>query len=67
VFRQEFITAILNHKGLLLFLSLLPQFVSPSAALPVGVQLLVLGLVHTVNCAIICGAVGIGSRRLART
>jgi len=64
VFRQGFITAVLNPKGLLLFLSLLPQFVSPSAALPVGVQLLVLGLVHTVNCAIIYSAVGIGAGRL---
>jgi threonine/homoserine/homoserine lactone efflux protein len=64
VFRQGFLTAVLNPKGLLLFLSLLPQFVTPSAAFPVGVQLLVLGVVHTVNCAIVYGAVGIGAGRL---
>ncbi len=64
VFRQGFLTAVLNPKGLLLFLSLLPQFVSPSAAFPVGLQLLVLGVVHTVNCAIVYSAVGIGAGRL---
>jgi threonine/homoserine/homoserine lactone efflux protein len=64
VFRQGFLTAVLNPKGLLLFLSLLPQFVTPSAAFPIGIQLLVLGLVHTVNCAVIYSAVGIGSARL---
>jgi len=64
VFRQGFLTAVLNPKGLLLFLSLLPQFVTTSAAFPVGIQLLVLGLVHTVNCAIVYSAVGIGSSRL---
>ena len=47
VLRQVFITAFFNPKGLVLFFSLLPQFVTPSAAWPVAGQLLVLGLVHT--------------------
>lgn len=54
----------MNPKGLVLFFSLLPQFVSPSAALPVGVQLLVLGLIHTFNCFVIYSAVGLGAGHL---
>ncbi len=61
VFRQGFLTAFLNPKGLLVFLSLLPQFVAASAALPVAAQLLVLGVVHTVSCMLVYGAVGLGS------
>jgi threonine/homoserine/homoserine lactone efflux protein len=64
VLRQGFLTAFLNPKGLALFLSLLPQFVTPSAALPVAVQLLVLGLVHTFNCLVVYGAVGLGAGHL---
>ncbi len=64
VLRQGFITAFLNPKGLVLFFSLLPQFVTPSAALPVAGQLLVLGLVHTFNCLVIYGAVGVGAGHL---
>jgi threonine/homoserine/homoserine lactone efflux protein len=62
--RQGFITAFLNPKGLVLFFSLLPQFVTPSAALPVAGQLLVLGLVHTFNCLVIYGAVGVSAGHL---
>ena len=64
VLRQGFLTAFLNPKGLLVFFSLVPQFVSPSAAFPVAVQLLVLGLVHTFNCLVIYGAVGLGAGSL---
>jgi threonine/homoserine/homoserine lactone efflux protein len=64
VLRQGFITAFLNPKGLVLFFSLLPQFVAPSAALPVAVQLLVLGMIHTFNCFVIYGAVGVGAGHL---
>ena len=64
VLRQGFITAFLNPKGLVLFFSLLPQFVTPSAALPVAGQLLVLGLVHTFNCFVVYGAVGLGAGHL---
>jgi threonine/homoserine/homoserine lactone efflux protein len=54
----------LNPKGLVLFFSLLPQFVTPSAAFPVAVQLLVLGLVHTFNCLVVYSAVGMGAGSL---
>jgi threonine/homoserine/homoserine lactone efflux protein len=64
VFRQGFLTAFLNPKGLVLFFSLLPQFVTPSAAFPVAVQLLVLGLVHTFNCLVVYSAVGMGAGSL---
>jgi threonine/homoserine/homoserine lactone efflux protein len=64
VLRQGFLTAFLNPKGLLVFFSLVPQFVSPSAAFPEAVQLLVLGLVHTFNCLVIYGAVGLGAGSL---
>jgi threonine/homoserine/homoserine lactone efflux protein len=64
VLRQGFLTAFLNPKGLLVFFSLVPQFVSPSAAFPVAVQLLVLGLVHTFNCLVIYGAVGLSAGSL---
>lgn len=61
VLRQGFLTAFLNPKGLLVFLSLLPQFVATSAVLPVAAQLLVLGLIHTVNCIVVYGAVGLSA------
>lgn len=52
----------LNPKVFLLFLALLPQFTNPSAAWPFPAQLLVLGLVHVANCAVIYSAVGLGAR-----
>ncbi|WP_219466070.1 LysE family translocator [Nonomuraea rhizosphaerae] len=52
VLRQSMLTALLNPKGLLLYLSLMPQFITPQAALPIGVQLAALGLLHVLNCAI---------------
>ncbi|WP_203735853.1 LysE family translocator [Paractinoplanes durhamensis] len=41
----------LNPKGLLIFLALLPQFTEPSAALPIAVQIGVLGLAFILTCA----------------
>jgi threonine/homoserine/homoserine lactone efflux protein len=42
----------LNPKGLLVFLALLPQFVSPHGRWPLAVQLGILGLVFTLSCAV---------------
>lgn len=42
----------LNPKGLLVFLALLPQFVSPRGSWPLPVQLGTLGLVFTLSCAV---------------
>ncbi|WP_419994595.1 LysE family translocator [Streptomyces boninensis] len=53
VLRQSLLTALLNPKGLLLYLALIPQFVSPAAALPLGVQTAVLGLLH-----VLCSSAG---------
>ena len=52
----------LNPKALLLFLALLPQFPDPAAAVPVGGQILLLGLVHVLGCALVYTGVGVGAR-----
>lgn len=44
-----------------MFLALVPQFVSDSAPLSDGVQLIVLGIVHVVTCGIIYLAVSLGA------
>jgi threonine/homoserine/homoserine lactone efflux protein len=49
----------------LLFLALLPQFIRPTGW-PPAVQILVLGLVDLVSCAVIYTAVGTGARRVLR-
>lgn len=54
----------LNPKALLLFLALLPQFTDPTATWPVAAQITALGLVHTLSCAVVYAAVGIGARTL---
>jgi threonine/homoserine/homoserine lactone efflux protein len=54
----------LNPKVFLLFLALLPQFVVATAAWPVTVQIVVLGLVHVANCAIVYTGVGLAARRV---
>ncbi|AZC50269.1 LysE family translocator [Pseudomonas chlororaphis] len=57
----------LNPKVFLLFLALLPQFTDPLAAWPVPLQILALGLLHAVSCAVIYLLVGFGSRAVLRT
>ena len=52
----------LNPKGLLLFLALLPQFTDPGSAWPLALQIGLLGVVHTLNCAVVYNAVGVGAR-----
>jgi threonine/homoserine/homoserine lactone efflux protein len=47
----------------LLFLALLPQFVVAPATWPVAAQIVVLGLVHVVNCPVVYTSVGLGGRR----
>ena len=50
----------------LLFLALLPAFANPADPWPVGLQMLVLGLVHVANCAVVYFAVGAGARTVLR-
>ena len=54
----------LNPKGLLLFVALLPQFVSPAAPLPVWAQMFTLGLVFIVSALSVYTGLGLGARRL---
>ncbi|GGG62313.1 lysine transporter LysE [Kocuria dechangensis] len=56
----------LNPKALLLFLALLPQFTDPEAPWPFASQIAVLGLVHTLSCAVVYTLVGAGARRVLR-
>ncbi len=57
----------LNPKALLLFLAVLPQFISRGAAWPSGAQIALLGLVHTANCGLVYTGVGTTARRVLRT
>lgn len=57
----------LNPKLYLRVLVLLPQFVDPNQWLPVGVQMLVIGLFHVLNAALVYIAVGYGGRVVLRT
>jgi threonine/homoserine/homoserine lactone efflux protein len=56
----------LNPKALLLFLALLPQFIAPGATWPIAAQIVLLGLVHTANCAAVYTGVGTAARLLLR-
>ncbi|MEV0829904.1 LysE family translocator [Nonomuraea rubra] len=63
VLRQSTLTALLNPKGLLLYLSLMPQFISTGTGVPLGFQLTALGLLHVVNCALLYGLVAVATAR----
>lgn len=56
----------LNPKVFLLFLALLPQFTSPSAAWSVPVQIIALGMVHLVSCGVVYLLVGWGAQKVLR-
>jgi threonine/homoserine/homoserine lactone efflux protein len=48
----------LNPKVFLLFLALLPQFTRAGAEMPLSLQIVTLGLVHTATCAVVYLLVG---------
>ncbi len=56
----------LNPKVFLLFLALLPQFTDTTAPWPVPMQMIALGLVHTISCGVIYLLVGFGSQVVLR-
>jgi threonine/homoserine/homoserine lactone efflux protein len=56
----------LNPKALLLFLALLPQFITRGTAWPFGAQIALLGLMHTANCGVVYTGVGTAARRILR-
>ncbi|WP_328872092.1 LysE family translocator [Streptomyces sp. NBC_00287] len=65
VFLRGAMISGLNPKGLLLYLSVLPQFlVTGGGHLPVPAQTAVLGLLHMACCAAVYVAVGVGARAL---
>lgn len=57
----------LNPKVMLLFLALLPQFISAGAHWAMPVQILALGLVHIASCALVYLAIGFGAGALLRS
>ena len=54
----------LNPKGLLVFLAVLPQFVTPRRGWPLAVQLGILGVVFTFTCAVFYLSMGSVARRI---
>jgi len=59
-------TSALNPKVFLLFLALLPQFTRPDTGWPLGAQIVALGLVHVISCAVVYTSVGAGARLVLR-
>ncbi|MFE9774021.1 LysE family translocator [Streptomyces sp. NPDC005931] len=68
-FRRGATISGLNPKGLLLYLSVLPQFLvtGDGAPVPVPVQTVVLGLLHMACCAAVYLTVGVTARTLLGT
>ncbi|WP_346958870.1 LysE family translocator [uncultured Arthrobacter sp.] len=64
VFLQGMGTSGINPKGLLFFVALVPQFVSPDAALPVPLQSGLLGLTFVLLVAVVYSCVALLSRKL---
>lgn len=63
-FRRGAVISGLNPKGLLLYLSVLPQFLvtGDGAHLPVAAQTVVMGLAHMACCAAVYLTVGVAAR-----
>lgn len=56
----------LNPKVFLLFLAILPQFIDADDDWPLALQIVTLGLVHIVSCAVVYLCVGYGAGALLR-
>ena len=67
VFLQGIGISGINPKGLLFFVALVPQFVSPDAALPVPVQSGLLGLTFVLLAAVIYSCVALLARKLLQS
>ncbi|MEV7607401.1 LysE family translocator [Paenarthrobacter sp. NPDC089322] len=66
-FLQGMGTSGINPKGLLFFVALVPQFVSPEATLPVPVQSGLLGLTFVILAGLVYTGVALTSRKLLAT
>jgi threonine/homoserine/homoserine lactone efflux protein len=66
-FLQGMGTSGINPKGLLFFVALVPQFVSPEASLPVPVQSGLLGLTFVLLAAAVYTCVALLARRLLQS
>lgn len=64
---KGFFVSGLNPKVFLLFLALLPQFTDPLSTWPLATQIIALGLLHAVSCAIIYLMVGFSARSVLQT
>jgi len=60
-------TSGINPKGLLLYVALVPQFITPQAPLPVPVQTGILGLSFVLTVAVIYSLVALAAKRLLRS
>ncbi|SDP39005.1 LysE family translocator [Desulforhopalus singaporensis] len=58
---RGFFTSFLNPKGLLMYLAILPQFISPGAS--AAVQALILSILFILGCATVYSAVGVLASR----
>lgn len=63
-FLKGFVISGLNPKAFLLYLSLLPQFISIDAIFPVWLQMLIMGLILVLNCAVVYTLLGFGVSKL---
>ena len=57
----------MNPKVFLLFLALLPQFTDPLSTCPVPAQIMALGALHGVSCAVVYLLVGFSARAVLQT
>lgn len=57
----------MNPKVLLLFLALLPQFTDPLSTWPIPAQILALGSLHALSCAVVYLLVGFSAQAVLRT
>ena len=60
---RGFLTSFLNPKGLLMFFSILPQFIDPASA--VALQAILLSALFVAACALVYGALGIAAASVA--
>lgn len=64
---RGFVVSGMNPKAILLFLALLPQFTKADGAWSIPAQIIAMGFVQIINCAVVYSAVGLGSKIVLRT